>query len=153
MARTELTYPAGTYATADKRDLLAFCGPTIPVHIGLDRNYDPDRPTIVPKLAISTERALIDTGATLSYIDLTLAKRLALPEIDKEAVTPILGGRQVIVTYMAHIHIPSLAFTLIGSFGGVDLAPFHVAAVLGREFLMGWKMKYDGTTGIVTLED
>jgi len=152
MARTEFTYPSGQFPTTDKRDLLAFCGPTLEVDIGLDQKYDPDRPAVVPKLAQQRVRALVDTGATASYIDSQVARRLGLPQIDKETVTLALGGQQIIVTYLAHVHIPSLFFTLVGPFGGLDLRPLNVAAVLGREFLMDWKLKYDGTTGVVTLE-
>ncbi|HXY99118.1 MAG TPA: retropepsin-like aspartic protease [Stellaceae bacterium] len=152
MARAELTYPPGRYPTTDKRDLLILCGPTLRIDIGLDRNYDSTVPEIVPRLALRQAQALVDTGSTCSYIDSSVARRLGLPEIDKEAVATALGGRQTVTTYMAQVHVPALAVTLIGPFGGLDLAPLDVVAVLGREFLMHWKMSYDGTSGVVIIE-
>lgn len=155
MARIDLTHPRTPSSALDERDLLAVLGPMIDVEIGFDPDYDPDDPaTMPPKLAATGVRALLDTGAAACYIDTSLAIRLNLAAIDKQLVTPVLGGVREIVTYLGQIHIPSLAFTIYGSFGGLDLVAsgLQFAAVLGREFLMHCKLMYDGPSGGVWLE-
>ena len=55
--------------------------------------------------------------------------------------------------HAAQIHVPALGFTHYGQFAGVDLiggGQQHVA-LIGRTFLRGFQMFYDGTTGGVTI--
>jgi hypothetical protein len=152
MRETELSHPPSSLPLTEP-ELMAWLGPMIEVEIGLDPTYDPTRPQKTPKLEATGVWALIDTGAAMSYIDVNLAKNLHLPEIDKETVAPVLGGPQEIVTYLGQLHIPSLAFTVNGQFGGLELirSQFSAAAILGREFLMTCRLTYDGPTGKVTL--
>lgn len=132
-------------------DLLALIGPTILVNIGFDPSYRTHhkRP---PRPAISGVSALVDSGAVQSCIDNILAASLNLPIIDRQ---PISGsnGSHVTNIYQAQVHIPSLQFTILGSFAGVDLVAggqqHH--ALIGRTFLRNFKMIYEGTTGTVTI--
>jgi hypothetical protein len=154
MARVDLSYQRRPTLPLNESELMVALGPVLGVEIGFDPTYDPGHPDIVPKLAATDVRALIDTGAMMSYIDLRLAKTLQLPEIDKEEkVIPVLGGPQEITTYLGQIFIPSLSLTINGHFGGLDLVNqhFNVAAILGREFLMNCVLSYDGMTGRVVL--
>lgn len=133
------------------RDLLVVHGPTLFVDIGFDPAYDPAAPT-KPVLAETKLWALVDTGATESCIDNDLATKLGLPIVDRRRVGGISGIQQVNV-HLAHIHIPSLNFTLYGAFAGVDLiagGQRHYA-LIGRTFLQGFRMTYDGPSGDVTL--
>jgi hypothetical protein len=138
---------------SERKDQLALHGPHIPINIGLDQGYDEALPERVPQLQAKGLPALIDTGAVTNYIDETLAKQLGLPEINKQTVVPAHGGPKEIKSYLGQIYIPAAAYTIFGEFGGLDLvASGHQCyAVLGREFLMGFRMDYDGRTGIVTL--
>jgi hypothetical protein len=77
---------------------------------------------------------------------------LALPVVDRRHVGGVSGLKEVNM-HLAHIHIPSLSFTLYGAFAGVDLiagGQLHYA-LIGRTFLQHFKMTYDGLTGDVTL--
>jgi predicted aspartyl protease len=97
-------------------------------------------------------QALVDTGATESCIDNLVGHDLGLPVVDRR---PIAGvhGRKPVNIYLAQVHVPSLSFTIYGSFAGVDLAAggqIH-RALIGRTFLRRFTMVYEGETGTVTL--
>lgn len=132
--------------------LLVQWGPTIKVDIGFDPQYTfkPNCPPPIPGL--TGLRALVDTGATESCIDSTLAAQLNLPIVDKRMTAGAHGAKEVNV-HLAQIHIPSLNFTIYGAFSGVDLhagGQIH-SALIGRTFLQHFKMIYEGTTGSVEL--
>jgi hypothetical protein len=138
-------------AGASGRDLLVTHGPTLLVDIGFDPAYDPAAPTR-PTLTETKLWALVDTGATESCIDSDLATKLGLPVVDRRRIGGVSGLKEVNM-YLAHIHIPTLNFTLYGAFAGVDLiagGQKHYA-LIGRTFLQRFKMTYDGLTGDVTL--
>ena len=102
-------------------DALVLYGPTLIVDIGFDPNYEPAaRPVKHPSLESKGLYALVDTGATLSYIDSGLAINLNLPIVDRQTVGGISGAREVNM-HLGQIHVPALEFTVYGSFGGVDL--------------------------------
>ena len=139
--------------TAKGIDLLEQHGPTLYVDIGFDPQYDPSAPiSIKPQLAATQLWALVDTGAAQSCIDNDLATKLALPIVDRRHVGGI-GGLQEVNMYLAHIHVPALAFTIYGAFAGVELivgGQRHYA-LIGRTFLRHLHMVYEGTTGTVTI--
>jgi predicted aspartyl protease len=127
-------------------------GPTLQVDVGFDRDYRPGSSTEPPTSGISAIDALVDTGATESCIDNLLGNTLKLPVIDRRPIAGIHGlGRANI--YLAQVHIPSLRFTIWGSFAGVDLAAGGQThrALIGRTFLRHFTMLYQGATGTVTL--
>jgi predicted aspartyl protease len=98
--------------------------------------------------------ALVDTGALESCIDSSLAMRLNLPVVDRRNISGAHGAKEVNV-HLAHIHIPSLLFTIYGPFCAVDLTAggqqHH--ALIGRTFLQNFTMVYEGRTGNVTLSN
>lgn len=126
-------------------------GPTIQVHVGLDYQTfpQPNLETMTPLIY-----ALIDTGATLTCIDKTLAVQLNLP-IRGEPL-PISGsaGKHTVNRHLGQIYIPSLKTTIYGLFPAVDLVgggqPHNV--LIGRAFLATCRMLYDGMTGDVNIE-
>lgn len=128
---------------------LTLLGPSIRVSIGHFRVGD--AANTLPKedeFAV----ALVDTGATESCIDISLAQKLELPIVDKITISGA-GGAKSHDVYMAQIHIPDLKFTQYGKFAGVDLeggGQVH-KALLGRTFLQTTIMIYDGIRGQVTL--
>lgn len=96
--------------------------------------------------------ALIDTGASESCIDNELAKSLGLTQIDVITIAGV-GGPQDHPVYLCSILIPSLNLAQYGRFAGVNLAlggQTH-KVLLGRTFLNGTIMIYDGIRGQVTL--
>lgn len=97
--------------------------------------------------------ALVDTGAIFSFIDTSIATVLNLPIVDKQTLCGSAGAHETDV-YLAQIYVPSLNFTIVGQFAGVQLiagGQTH-GALLGRTFLMHFSMTYDGPTGRVVLK-
>ncbi len=99
-----------------------------------------------------TVPALIDTGAHQSCIDAHLAIDLGLKPIDKVIISGAGGAKEHNV-YLAHVIIPQIDIVQYGRFAGVDLkAGGQVHEVLlGRTFLDGCIMIYDGIRAQVTL--
>ena len=118
---------------------LALHGPILEVEIG----FDAEGPRYY---------ALVDTGASESCIDSTLAIQLGLPVIDQR---PRLGasGEFLANIHLARIHVPALKSTINGRFAGVDLAGHPYRALIGRTFLQHFTMVYEGRTGTVTLSN
>jgi predicted aspartyl protease len=136
-------------------DALSLHGPTLFVRIGFDPTFDPNGvPLGVPNLPTNDIHALVDTGALESCIDSALAMTLNLPIVDRRMVSGAHGAAEVNV-HLAHIHVPFLKFTIYGAFCAVDLAAggqSHLA-LIGRTFLRGFTMVYEGRTGSVTLHN
>ena len=131
--------------------MLAVHGPTLIVDIGFDPAYVPGA-GVTPNLGEKAVHALVDTGAGESFLDNDLAAKLNLPIVDKQHISGSAGRHEVNV-YLAHIHVPSLGITINGRFGGGNLAAGgqRHSALIGRTFLMHFKMTYDGVTGTVEL--
>ena len=100
---------------ADPNQLILY-GPTIQVSIGHFR--DAGESSSVPKEDVYAH-ALVDTGATESCIDISLAQELELPIVD---IVTISGsdGAKIHDVYIAQIHIADFG-TQYGKFAGVDL--------------------------------
>ena len=99
-----------------------------------------------------TTHALVDTGATQSCIDMQLAQTLGLPVVDFVMIGGAAGASRHPL-YAARVAIPVLDIFQFGAFAGVDLAggeqPHRV--LLGRTFLQGTVMIYDGIRAQVTI--
>lgn len=132
-------------------ELLAQYGPTLIVDVGFDSTFSAAL-TNTPVPGISGINALVDTGASESCIDSMLAHHLNLPIIDRKKISGI-GGQQEINMHLAQIHVPSIPFTIYGSFAGVHLCAGGQAhqVLIGRSFLRHVTMTYEGKTGTVTL--
>ena len=127
-------------------------GPTTYVAIGFDPDWDPG--VGAPSLPLDPHLALVDTGAVESCIDVGLAERLGLPELDRRTITSVSGPVET-TRYAVQIGLPELGWTLHGAFCGVRLAEHeqpHVV-LLGRDLLRHFTMVYDGRTGQVTLSN
>lgn len=135
------------------RDVLVRFGPTLYVQIGFDPAFRPaqiGRPSL-PEIPLP---ALVDTGATASCIDSALAVQLGLPIVDRGEVAGVQGVSYVNV-HLAQIYVPSLNFTVYGTFDGVHLSEGGQphSALIGRTFLQFFTMTYEGRTGTVTLSN
>ena len=73
----------GFHTEPNGSDLLGLHGPTILVDIGFDPAFQPGNDA-VPVAAITNMSALIDTGASQTFIDTGVATALGLPIVDKE---------------------------------------------------------------------
>ncbi|MFZ4500519.1 MAG: retroviral-like aspartic protease family protein [Minisyncoccia bacterium] len=133
--------------------LLTRYGPTLFVNIGFDETFKGDAiPATIPIAGIKDVQALVDTGASVSCIDALLATELGLPIVDRVPIGGV-GGRHMVNMYLAQIHVPSLNFTIYGSFAGVNLVEGGQVhkALIGRTFLENFTMTYEGKTGTVTI--
>jgi hypothetical protein len=135
-------------------DTLIRDGPTILVDVGFDPSWRTEKLPQRPKLAAHRIRALIDTGADLSYVDCDLATRLKLPIVDRARPRVLSGsGLYEPDVYLAQIFIAPLLFVCAGEFPGVYLKrygePYEVQ--IGRTFLANCTLSYDGRSGRVTL--
>ncbi len=141
--------PAIEAGFSDSETLFKF-GPTIYVQIGLDPTHSAGAQS--PKLPNVSLPALVDTGATLSCIDSSLAERLQLPVVDKKSVIGVHGPVETNF-YAAQIYTPALQLVTHGIFAGLPLissGQLHYA-LIGRSFLKGFTMRYEGRTGRVTI--
>jgi hypothetical protein len=86
-------------------------------------------------------------------IDENLAVQLALPLINRQAVSGV-GGQHTANVYLAHLLIPSLGGQAqFGAFMGAHLQSGgqHHRALLGRTLLRNTLLIYDGDRGSVRL--
>ena len=129
----------------DQTALLEF-GPSLEVVVS--PLVDPPRPPTEGH----TTHALVDTGATQSCIDVQVAESLDLPVVDFVMIAGAAGESRHPL-YAARVAIPALEIFEFGAFAGVDLGageqPHRV--LLGRTFLQGTVMIYDGIRGQVTI--
>lgn len=104
------------------------------------------------RLEIYGPTLLVDTGASVSCIDSSLAKQINLPVIDKTQVSGEGGSREADV-HLAQIYVPALGITIHGNFIGVNLLAGgqQHQALIGRTFLRHFIMTYNGLTGDVEL--
>jgi Aspartyl protease len=135
-------------------DQLVAHGPTLFVRIGFDPTYNPQTPSLLPDLPQNDLPALVDTGALESCIDSALAMSLNLPVVDRRLISGAHGAKEVNV-HLAHIHIPTLFFTVYGAFCAVDLQAGGQThqALIGRTFLRNFTMTYEGRSGTVALHN
>jgi hypothetical protein len=129
----------------DRDQALINLGPGLAVLVGAPSAAD-------PKVAENPQQhlALIDTGATQSCIDESLAVALNLPLIDKVMMGGVAGAKEHNV-YLAVVTVPNVRYQY-GSFAGVDLAgggQIH-RVLLGRTFLAHSVLIYDGFRAQVT---
>jgi predicted aspartyl protease len=87
------------------------------VDIGFDPAFKHTEPR-QPTPGITGIHALVDTGATESCIDSTLASQLNLPIVDKRIVSGVHGPQEVNM-HLAQVRVPSLNHTIYGAFAGV----------------------------------
>lgn len=133
-------------------DLLVRVGPTLLVHVGLKSRAPPGD---TPDLPMKDVHALIDTGAGADGIDDELAQRLGLPVTEEGWISGV-GGRHRAVIYTARIYVPALGRLLFQRFTGVRLSEGEQShrVILGRGFLRGYRLTYDGATADVeVIED
>ena len=126
--------------------LLIGYGPTVQVTVG---HYAPEADSARPSQAVY---ALVDTGASQSCIDSSLATELGLPVIDTARIAGA-GGESPHDVFLAHITIPQLEIVQYGRFTGVNLRAGgqEHGVLLGRTFLVNTVMIYDGLRAQVTI--
>jgi len=135
-------------------------GPTTSVQIGFTPDLFHADPNIVQaaKQSVLNQspptlvEALIDSGASDSCIDESLAVELGLPLVNRVQAAGVGGGHEFNV-YLGYIRIVALNYVQYGRFMGVLLQdggqPHHV--LLGRSLLKDMILVYDGRDGTCRL--
>jgi len=128
-------------------------GPTIPVTVSLVREHvDHLAKEGKPVPNAVTGLALIDTGATLCMVDVSILEELGVPPSGIENIIGATGqGKHP--TYPASLSfpgtpIPPIAFT---NFIGSNLKDAGIIALLVRNILRDFVMVYNGPGGFVSL--
>lgn len=132
--------------------LLETFGPIFWVVIGFDAEYFSETDKPKPNSLGERVPALIDTGATESFIDTELAEKIGLPAVDKRQLAGA-SGLMVSYRYMGQVHIPDLNVNIMGPFNGVTLSEGEqrYRVLIGRTFLRNTILHYDGRTGAVSI--
>jgi hypothetical protein len=134
-------------------------GLLIDIHVGVSRSREEalneSSQSIPPKVAA---RALIDTGADCSCMDMEIIKRLGLtPSGSTTILTPSTGANPVCVNqYDVSIHISFPHASMSYGWANVglieaDLASQGIQALIGRDILGNGLLIYDGQSGTFTL--
>lgn len=142
-----IEYPSSPHVRA--ADALRQLGPSLPVLVRLPQIPGAPGPSEDQPPQPRQVSALIDTGAFDSCIDEQVASSLQLPIIDRQRVSGVAGRREHNV-FLAQVDVPAVNKSRRGRFVGVTLGPQH-HAILGREFLHGMLLIYDGENGRVQL--
>ena len=137
-------------------DAMHTLGPRVPVHIALSQRHaqvcaergTPPPPTV-------SGLALIDTGASMSCIDINAAEEAELPivgEAQMSSTTTAQGGVTVPV-YEAQMVIPInnvFVFDLQQALGA-SLHDQGIAALIGRDILKAGVFVFNGSAGSCSL--
>lgn len=96
--------------------------------------------------------ALIDTGATMTSVDVGFAARAKLPVVNTGTMGSSTESRLVPV-YAATIVIPEWGkiITAPSAFGAPGLQQLGLTALLGRDVLQHCELFYDGPNAVCTL--
>jgi len=93
--------------------------------------------------------ALIDTGASVSVVDLSVLSTLQISPISVVTVlTPTGSARQNL--YPARFILPAVVIDVTGVIGA-NLRPQNIVALIGRDILSRFLLIYHGPAGRITL--
>ena len=116
----------------------------------------PDRlrssgPGIIITLSGSLSLALLDTGASFSYVDIAAAERLKAPVVAQHSATGATGDGTY-PTFELAFHIPQLDVFVPSPVRALPLKQSgHIwDAIVGRDVLTQFKFCVDGHTGEIT---
>ena len=96
-------------------------------------------------------RALIDTGASRTCIDDTLAQQLGLPPIDVVTTSSASHASTQQNVYPVQIEVVGSNIKVNVNAIGAALAAQGIAVLIGRDFLQHCTLFYNGITGQITL--
>lgn len=135
------------------RDALVRSGPTIPIVVSIpDRWVARLRSAGLSAPPSIAGDALLDTGSSVTAIDVAVADALQLPILNTEVITTPMG-QAIQHAYPAQVAFPDgdLPDLLADDFIGADLRSFGVLMLIGRNVLARWHVSYDGPEGVITV--
>jgi len=99
-----------------------------------------------------TVLALLDTGASLNSISISVAKAVGLMQTDEQTIRHV-SGLETVPVFQGKIAIPQLNDVIIGEFfgGSPGAAIGGYQVLLGRPFLKKYILNYEGRQGRFSL--
>lgn len=94
---------------------------------------------------------LIDTGASVTCIDLDIAQKMSLPQIDTVQMASASHANHTSPVYPVNINIQGSWNVNAGRVIGAALNAQNLIALIGRDVLAHCTMFYNGNAGAVTL--
>lgn len=123
-----------------------------PVVVGTVTHSDQHRSALIEigkKPPSKVGNVLLDTGASHTCFDKSVAKELGLKVIDIGPLHTPLGTDPLSPRYEGQVIINGHPFH-VARICGVTLSNQGLIALIGRDILSRGKLEYDGRTGIVT---
>ena len=108
-------------------------------------------PSILVEIEGEPSKALLDTGASFSVIDIETARELNLQRDREEFEVVGATGVGSYPQFRTTLHIPALGFTVPSPIPGLPLMEHgHPwAAIIGRDVICQYEFTVNGQTGLI----
>ena len=128
-------------------------GPLVQVNIGISKTVADQLLKQGTELPNSVSgNALVDTGASTTCIDDSVARQMGLPVIDIVAMTSASHPSTQQNVYPIVMQIAGSTITVeVPNAVGANLMSQGIIALIGRDFLEHCTLHYNGITGAITL--
>lgn len=121
-------------------------GPLVEVSARALRSDEPDEVEVV------AGKALIDTGASWTCIDASIAEQLGCTPVDSASMMSASHESVRTTVYAARLDVPILSSSITARRAfGANLSPQGLVALIGRDILRFWHLTYDGPAGTVVI--
>jgi predicted aspartyl protease len=134
------------YEVAWPPEILKSRGPILPIEISIPKplvDYLTAKGESIPSPVKGN--ALVDTGASISVVDLEAISQLNIKPIGVAEMHTV-GGKVNQNLFPARFIIPNLTIDF-EAVAGADLKPQGIVALIGRDILSGFVLIYLGGTG------
>ena len=108
-------------------------------------------PSILVEISGEPSRALLDTGASFSVIDIETAREMHLEQDQDEFEVVGATGVGSYPQFRTTLHIPALGFTVPSPIPGLPLMEHgHPwSAIIGRDVICQYEFTVNGQTGLI----
>ena len=108
-------------------------------------------PPIIVRIDDVPGLALLDTGASRSVMDITMARAMGLPEDETQGFVAGATGRSAYPQFQADLYIPDLEYTLPSPIQGLPLREndHPWIATIGRDVICRYEFTVNGQTGLI----
>jgi len=138
------------YEVGSSRDILSAAGPILPIETSLPQplvEYLAEKGKPIPPPV--SGNALLDTGASISVVDLEVISRLQISPIGVARILTASGETNQNL-FPLRFNLPHL-FIDVRAVAGADLRRQGIIAILGRDILSRFLFIYHGVGGRIVL--